>query len=431
MTASGDTAKGFLSGYRVLDMSDERGLLAGWMLARLGAEVIQVEPLEGSSARRMPPLADDAPEGQRSLYWSAYASGKRAVSCNLAAPAGRALLHELAARSDFLIESAGPGVMHGLGLDYASLRAANDALIYVSVSAFGSDGPKAHYAAPDLIVWAASGALWPSRDRAGTPVRISVPQAYLHAAADAAAGALIALFARHRSGQGQQVDISAQQSASLATLSTTLAAAVGHAHYQFPTSSPQRKRQVDMSGSGARTRRSKWAVRDGLLEMHLGVGPAAGWSANRMFAWMREEGALPEEFHDWDWIELPKRILAEEIGDADLERARAAVAAFVGRLSKRELMDIAMKRGILMAPAMTIEDLSHSEQLRGRAFYVSVTEDGRARTLPAHFTTGADGAFVPLSAAPVLGQHNDEIYGTLLGHSAQALARWRAEGVIG
>jgi crotonobetainyl-CoA:carnitine CoA-transferase CaiB-like acyl-CoA transferase len=103
----------------------------------------------------------------------------------------------------------------------------NSALIYVSISAFGSSGPKAHYADSDLVVLAAGGPLAITGDDDRAPVRIGVPQACLHAGADAAAATLIAHHERTRSGQGQHVDVSAQQAVTLATQSTILASAVG------------------------------------------------------------------------------------------------------------------------------------------------------------------------------------------------------------
>ncbi|MDW8260672.1 MAG: CoA transferase, partial [Gammaproteobacteria bacterium] len=374
--------------------------------------------------------APDAPPGQNSLFWSAYAAGKRGFACEFDSAAGRDVVRQLARRADVLIESAEPGKMQALGLDFETLSAQNPALVYVTITAFGSDGPKGRYAATDLIVWAAAGPLGLCRDNAGVPLRISVPQAFLHAGADAAAGALIALFSRRSSGRGQHVDISAQQSAALATLSATLAAQVGHENFQFPADGPRRVGQLDLSGSGARTRRSKWRVADGLLEMHLGMGPAAGGSANRLFEWMRSEGALPPEFYDWDWVALPQRILAGEIDDAQLERARDAVAAFLRSRRKQDLMDEALRRGILMAPAMTTADLVNSRQFAARGLFTEVNEDARPRLLPANFIAGCPQGLVALRPAPRLGEHTAEVCRDWLGMDVQAVARSRAQGIL-
>ena len=427
---SGERRGGFLAPYRVLDLTDQRGLLAGRILGQLGADVIQVEPPGGSPARRVGPFTSDAADGSSSLYWSAYASCKRGICCDVDRPEGRGLFLRLVRSADFVFESSGPGVMAGKGLGFPELSAVNPGIICVSITAFGSAGPKSHYADSELVVWAAAGALWPSRDASGRPIRISVPQAYLHAAADAAAGALVALFARHRSGRGQQVEVSAQRSAALCTLSTTLAAGVGHENYQFPAEQTGKKKSLDLSGSGSRTRRSKWQVRDGLLELHLGIGPASGGSANRLFAWMREEGALPERFHDWDWISMPARLQNDEVTEDDLDEARAAVARFLARYTKAELMQVAMQKGILMAPAMTTGDLVGSGQLAARGFFETVDEGGRQRTLPGRFAAGCEGGFAPMKAAPALGEHNQQVYAELAGLSEAEVARLRRRGIV-
>ena len=260
---------GFLAPYRVLDLTDERGLLAGHLLAQLGAKVIQVEPPGGSSAREMDPL-DDRPAGQNSLFWDAYAAGKRGIVLALDQAEGRDQLLRLVARTDILIESARPGEMRALGLDYETLRAVNPRLIHVSITAFGSTGPKANYADADLVIWASSGGLEPHRTPDGLPLRISVPQAFHQASLDAAAGALVALLARGEDGPGQHVDVSAQESCTLCTLSSHVAAAVGHTDFQ-PRGGVQSKKLLDLSGSGARTRKTKWEVLDGLVEMHTGM----------------------------------------------------------------------------------------------------------------------------------------------------------------
>ena len=109
-----------LSPYRVIDFTDERGVLAGQMLADLGADVIQVEPPTGSTGRNVAPFFADHPD--ESIYWAAYTRGKRGITCNPADPRGRDLLLRLLETADFLIESADVGTMSELGLDYESLH---------------------------------------------------------------------------------------------------------------------------------------------------------------------------------------------------------------------------------------------------------------------------------------------------------------------
>jgi benzylsuccinate CoA-transferase BbsE subunit len=146
---------------------------------------------------------------------------------DLESEADRAELRRLAQGADFLIESFAPGHMAARGLGYADLAAVNPALIYVSISAFGQDGPKAHYAATDLIGLAAGSTLFLSGESDGRPVRVAIPQAGLHAAADGAVGALLAHFARTQTGRGQHVDVAMQHSTTLATQFRALDGAIG------------------------------------------------------------------------------------------------------------------------------------------------------------------------------------------------------------
>ncbi|HEU0102408.1 MAG TPA: CoA transferase [Mycobacteriales bacterium] len=397
-----------MSRYRVLDLADARGLLAGRMLADLGADVVLVEPPDGSPARRHPPLVG-AGVAQRSAYWEALAANRRGIVADLTAPAGRDRLRSLARHADVLIDSRGPGVLDAAGLSYEQLRELNPALVHVTITAFGRSGPKRDYAETDLVVWAAGGPLDPNRDGDLPPVRISADQAYLHAGADAAAGALMALTARRRTGRGQHVDVSAQASLGVATLGRILAAAAGD---EAPEWEP--KVAIDQSGSGAGTRRSKWEVRDGLVELHLAMGPAAGSFTNAFFAWMKEEGELPEDLAAWDWRALPAQLRSGERTPADLDRVRTLVAAFLAGRTKDEVTAAALRRRLLCVGISDPADLATSPHLAERGFFVEVGEGERRVRLPGPFARMPAGAFAHTRPAPLLGEHDDEVDGEWL-----------------
>ena len=409
-------ARDWLGQCRVLDLTDERGLLAGHLLAQLGADVVQVEPPGGSPGRIVPPF-DATPGGNgTSLFWSAYAAGKRGVTLALDTAAGRETLLDLVRKADILIESAAPGQMAALGLNYAQLRPTNPRLIHVSITAFGSTGPKAAYAASDLAIWAAAGTLWPHRDQHGVPLRISVPQAFHQAAIDAVGGALIALLAREDSGKGQHVDVSAQASCTLCTLSSHLAMAVSHADFNA-LGGVQNSKLLDLSGSGARTRKTKWQVADGLVEMHIGMGTAAGRHANALFAWLNELGTCPPEFAGWDWVAIPERLMSGELTGDDLNRARAYVGEALAPFTKAQILAIAQEKGLLMAPILTTADLLASPQFAARGLFAAVTGGADAKVLPRPFAPGCGMSGIPLAPAPDLGEHNGEILGNPTGRS--------------
>ena len=146
-----------LDPYRVLDLCDERGLLAGKILADMGADVVQVEPPGGSPARNVGPFHGDDPNPEKSLFWWAYAANKRSITLDLENRDGQDLLRKLVAKSDFLIESFAPGYLENLGLDYGQLSAINPRLVMVSITPFGQDGPYSNYQASDIVGMALGG----------------------------------------------------------------------------------------------------------------------------------------------------------------------------------------------------------------------------------------------------------------------------------
>jgi crotonobetainyl-CoA:carnitine CoA-transferase CaiB-like acyl-CoA transferase len=399
---------GPLSRYRVLDLSDERGILAGFLLAQLGADVIHVEPPEGCPARQVPPFDERAGHERESLFWMAFAAGTRSVMLDLRTPAGREQLLRLVATADILVDSAAPGEMAALGLDHASLRKANPALIHASITAFGSSGPKSDLAASDLTVWASAGPLALTRDPAsGRPLSLAIDQAFHQTASDAACGALMALLARGDDGEGQHIEVSAQASNTLCTLFGHLAAPVGHENYAM-SNAGMSKKDLDLSGSGARTQKTMWQVRDGTVEMHIGIGSAAGRFSNALFAWLKSIGECPEEFARWDWITVPDRIREGELSMDDVERARAHVEPILARYTKNELVEIAEKNGLMMAPILTTADLVASPQLLARGFFVGMAGDSDGLKLPSPF----NGCGIDLSAmprAPRLNEHGAHI----------------------
>ncbi len=411
-----------LSPYRVIDLTDERGVLAGQMLADLGADVIQVEPPGGSTGRGVAPFFADRPD--ESIYWTAYTRGKRGITCNLEDARGRDLLLRLLESADFLIESADVGRMAALRIDYQTLHERQPRLIYTSISAFGQTGPKSHYIGSDLAIWAAGTALLMTGDDDRPPVRVSQPQAWGHAAGDAAGGALLALHARHQTGLGQHVDTSAQVSAAQATLAQILAYAIG---------SPDPER----FGGGLKLRgvgiRSTADVLDGHIVLTLAPGPAIGHFANHAVRWLVDVGALDDSLLDQDFVTYADRAV---VGQADPElfpRVQQIMREQVATRTKQEMLDISIAYDLLLVPVLDIADLGASPQLESRGFWRSVEHpDGRSVVYPSPplqiYRNGRamEGAVHP---APAPGQDNEAIYGEL-GIDPGELAQLRSEGVI-
>src|SRR5579883_2260096 len=282
-----------LESSQVLDLSNERGLLCGQILADLGADVIAVEPPGGCSARRLGPFAGGVRDPERSLLWWAYSRNKRSITLDIEHAQGRGLLRRMAAAADFLIESFEPGYMTSHGVGYDELAAINPALVYVSITGFGQSGPKADYADADLILLAAGGPLILGGDDDRPPVRLSVPQAYLHAGADAAVAAMVAHHERVRRGRGQHADIAAFASAAIATQSAILAAPLG---------ATQLRRLAGGLKLGPLNLPVIWPAKDGYISMTFLFGSALGVFTRRLMHYLCARGYCDEATRDKDWI---------------------------------------------------------------------------------------------------------------------------------
>ena len=197
-----------LAGVRVLDLTRVlAGPHAARMLLDLGAEVIKVEPPEGDITRTTWPRANSI-----SSYFAQQNSGKRCVSIDLGAPAGRDLLLQLADHSDVVIENFRPGVMDRLGIGWSVMRARNPRLIFASGSGYGQTGPWVHRRAYAPVVGAESGFTKSQGDaRRGDYANDPHSHADMYTALELGAAVLAALFQRERTGRGDRIDVSMAQ----------------------------------------------------------------------------------------------------------------------------------------------------------------------------------------------------------------------------
>ena len=388
--------------YRVLDLANEDGMLCGQLLADLGCDVIAIEPPGGSSARRRGPFAGDVRDPERSLTWWAWARGKRSALLDLESEADREELKRLARGADFLIESFAPGHMSARGLGYADLAALNPALIYVSISAFGQDGPKAHYAATDLIGLAAGSTLFLSGESGGRPVRAAVPQAGLHAATDGAVGALLAHFARRQTGRGQHVDVSMQHSTTLATQFRALDAAIGE--------TPARRVSGGAYVKGAFLR-TRYPTADGWVTLGPGFLPSTGHFMKRLLSWLVEEGVCDAALVDEDWGSFALRMIGGALPETAYQPVDRALEAFFARRTGAELMEQSVKRRLLIAPVLDLGQIVSSPQLAARDFAVTLPSpaDGAPVKYPGAWAKFHDTPLQFLRGAPRLGEHSAEL----------------------
>jgi crotonobetainyl-CoA:carnitine CoA-transferase CaiB-like acyl-CoA transferase len=378
----------------VLDLTDDRGHLAAFLLGQLGADVILVEPPEGSSVRRTCPFVGDEPGLERSLWHLAYNRGKRSVTFDSVD------FEALCRSADVLIECG------AVPIDLDRLLTDNPALVAVSISPYGRSGPKAAWAASDLTVAAASGQLVLTGDDDRPPVRISEPQVFHHAAADAAVAAVVGLVERARSGRGQHVDVSAQQSFMVATQGTMLAAAVG---------SPEAQRLAGGLRAGPYPLRLVYPAKDGYVSITYLFGDTVGPFTQRLMLWAHEEGCCSDELRDVDYVPFFELLYTEQLDLRLLTDAFDAVGRLTATKTKAELFAEARRRKLLIAPVATTEELASFDQFDERGFWDDVEVDlegdspragPRRVRFPGRWAHPTGTPLRRLGPPPRLGEHN-------------------------
>ena len=350
------TASGALHGVRVLDLADEKGALAGKLLAGLGADVVLVEPPGGSGLRSIPPFWQDAPGPERSIFFWFYAAGKRSVLLDTASAEGAARLRRLVTRADVLIESEPPGRLEDLGLGADTLRAVNPRLVIASITPFGQRGPYRAWHASDTVAQAMGGMLYVNGHADGPPLRALGLQAYHQAGIFAALGIVSALLAREVTGRGQDVDVSLQ---------AAVAGALEHVPGFWHQAGLVHRRQ----GTLHWTRYFRVGrCRDGWV-MHCTLGD---WTS--LIEWMKADG-MGAAVDDPALEDIKAR-------QAAAERLFAALDAWAARYTVAELTEGAQLRRIPYAAVRAPEALLRDPHLAERGFFVPLEHPDLGLTLP-------------------------------------------------
>jgi crotonobetainyl-CoA:carnitine CoA-transferase CaiB-like acyl-CoA transferase len=406
-----------LSGYRALDLTDEKGLLCGKTLGDLGVDVIKIEKPGGDSARRIGPFYNDILDPEKSLYWFAYNTNKRGVTLDIENVKGQEIFKKLVATADFVIESSPPGHMARLGLNYEALSRINKRIIMTSITPFGQRGPYSGYKASDIVATALGGLMYITGDRDRPPLRVSADQAYCHAGLQASTGTMIAHHYRELTGEGQHVDVSMQESI-VVTLWITL--------------NLWNMTKVIQKREGRQRRRYSikenvfFHCKDGYVAWELLLGHL-GNSTAALVEWMDAEGAAGE-LMEINWREVDFNKVTQE----QWNKWEDSFAEFFLAHTKAELHHEALKRGILLMPVNNIEDIIESRHLKARDFWMNVEhpELGGSFTYP-----GASYKIrgVPLKKyrrAPLIGEHNQEIFHDEMGLSERELMTLKQDNII-
>ncbi len=396
----------------MLDLAGEIGQYCTKLLADLGADVIKIEPPGGDPVRHLPPFYHDEEGADRSLYWLNLNTNKRSIVLDLEKPEDRSVLERLVATADVVVESFEPGYLDALGLGYEGLSQIKPDIILTSVTGFGQTGPHSRYKAPDIVGVAMGGIMWLAGDPKDPPNVPPWKQGYISASIHGAGGTLTALYNRDVTGEGQHVDVSMQESVSIAqetamqTWDMIEALRTRNAHKGVIP--------VDVPGIGP------YECSDGWVFGYVGSPAGATWAD--LLAWMIEEDKaedLADEPYKTFCDGLNLRFLSTLTQDPatiaqkfqTMAHINEVLRRFVKTKSKWEMYEQSQRRRLLFGIVSTPEDIAKNPQLQHRQWLTSVEHADLGATLeyPGAPYRLSETPWAIRRHAPAVGEDQDEV----------------------
>ena len=394
-----------LDGIRVLDLTQyEAGPSCTETLAWLGAEVIKIEPPAGEPARRG---LSERPDTD-SVFFCMMNANKKGVTLNLKSERGRQMFGELVKGADIVVENLGPGSMERLGFGHEALARINPRIITASVKGFGSESPYASYNSFEMIAQAMSGVMSLTGSPDGPPMRIEAGLGDTGSGLHAAIGILAAIVQRQVTGVGQRIEVAQQD----------VVVNLTRIHFR---------------------------------EHHLGVRPIPR-KGNR------SPGAAPSNLYrcrpfgpnDYVFIHVANqemwKSLAHVIGQPELiddprfadragrvaqkDELDALVEGWTEKRTKHETMELLGAAGVPCGAVLDSTEILEDEHLRRRGMVVEVEHPTRGRMAIPGSPIRLSASPTEVTRAPLLGEHNADVYSRLLGLGEAEIAALHRDGVV-
>ncbi|AQT81125.1 formyl-CoA transferase [Mycolicibacterium litorale] len=400
------TVTGALDGIRVIEVGTLiSGPFAGRLLGDMGAEVIKIEPPGAPDPLR---TWGQAELDGHHFFWTVHARNKKAVTLNLREPRGRELFLRLVEQSDIIVENFRPGTLEKWGLGYDVLHDHNRGIILVRVSGYGQTGPDAHKAGYASVAEAASGLRHMNGFPGGPPPRMALSLGDSLAGMFAAQGALAALYRRTVTGEGQVVDAALTEACLAVQESTIPDYDVGGV-----VRGPSGTRLEGIAPSNIyRTADGSWVV----------IAANQDTVFRRLCAAMGQpELATDDRFVDHGARGRNQDELDKIIGDWAAQRQPG------------DIIETLSQAGVISGPINTVAEVVRDPQLRARGMLVEHFDEGIGRNVlgPGVIPVLSETPGGVRSAGPARpGQHNDEVYGALLGLDTAQINDLESEGVL-
>jgi len=399
------TNKGALSDITVLDMTRVlSGPFAGTWLGEMGANVIKIEiPKGGDESRRNPPFS---PNGT-SAFNTTVNRNKRGITLDLKAEEGKEIFRKLVQKADVVLENFRPDVMDRLGLGYEELKKINPRIIYASISGFGSTGPYAKRPAYDVIAQAMGGIMNMVGEEGGEPLKVGASIGDLTAGMNVIIGILAALHSRTITGVGQRIETSLVESI------ICLQQSENNRYFVDGQIVPRTgARHATNCPYGA------YHAKDG--QYMIGVGK------DELFRKLCEKVLGHPEYADDPRMScINKRVENRDLVCEVLE-------GWSMQYTVTEVVDMLLAEGIPAGPLLTIKELAEDPHFAGeRNMFPYMEQPGvgpfRVTAMPIKFSGTPTAIQRP---APALGEHNEEVYGEMLGLEPSDLAALKEKGII-
>ncbi|NQT71927.1 MAG: CoA transferase [Chloroflexi bacterium] len=399
-----------LTGVKVLEYAQfVAGPYCTKLLADLGAEVIKIEPPgAGDRSRNQGPFPNDIPHAEKSALFLYLNTNKLGVTLDTGIPTGKEIFHKLVENVDVLIDDNHPQQMRELGFDYATLRQINPRLVMTSIAPFGQNGPHTEYKACPLNLvhagmlgymtpWVSR---WPDRE----PLQPGGMLGEYGAGLSAATATLAALYVQRMSGEGQHVDVSKQEA--ILALNRVNAP-------QFPNDGESDTRFVNLSGLLG----DIVPCKDGHIVFQI----------NETHHWK----GFVQLIGNPEWARDPVYLDGAERGRRFQTEIRPRVIEWAKAYTKEDLYHKGQAANCPFAVVNSAEDIVNSEHLKSRGFFVDVDHPaaGKIKQPGAPFIM-SETPWQVQSPAPLLGQHNEQVYCDRLGYDKHDLLTMRKAGII-
>ncbi|MFQ5875000.1 MAG: CaiB/BaiF CoA transferase family protein [Dehalococcoidia bacterium] len=396
-----------LSRVRVLDLTHYiAGAYCTKLLADYGADVIKVErPGQGDGARRLGPFYRDHAHPEKSGLFLHLNTNKRGITLNLKSSAGVRMFQELVGWADVVVESFRPEVMRGLGLAYEELRRVKPGLLMVSISSFGQKGPYRDFQSEEILGYAMGGMMHSTGLPNRQPLKLGGRVGLYQAGAMAATATVISLYGCRAEGRGDYIDLSIMETQA-GSVDRRANALLGYQYNGAP-----------YTRTGPSPFRGHWPCRDGYIDMFF-IGP--------LFRRALEMLDQPE------LVEDPRFSSPEEWSKPENSEAfQEYFLTWSMEHTRQKIWQRAQEARLPAGPVNSTAEVLTDPHFRARGFWTKVCHPytGELEYPGSPFSTSS-GSWEVRRPAPLLGQHNREVFCGLLGYSGAELAKLRETGVI-